>query len=411
MKIVFVGGLLVPSQFARILANSKGAVQNAADALQKALIAGFVSHHVEEFNVVNIPFVKPFPRFYREMRFPACIDTLDCGVKVNGEAFINIAILRFWSRMFAAFRGLRRVEGGEPLVVVVYSAHLPFLVAARALRWLRPQVFLCAVIPDLPEFMGVGGRLYRALKAVESALFRRIIAKFDSLVFLTDAMGERIGIPAHRRIVVEGIYDPMGDSGDHTDQPALPKDFRILYTGTLAERYGIVDLLEAFEAFEAPDARLWICGDGDTRAQIEALANRDPRVTYFGQVPRARALELQRAACVLVNPRRPEGEFTKYSFPSKTMEYLVSGKPVIMHGLPGMPAEYAQHLTLPPRPDAAGLHAALREVAAMPPTEREARGVAAREFILSQKSPGAQVGRILAHWATLMPPATGSTRR
>jgi glycosyltransferase involved in cell wall biosynthesis len=112
-------------------------------------------------------------------------------------------------------------------------------------------------------------------------------------------------------------------------------------------------------------------------------------------------LELQRAASVLVNPRRPEGEFTKYSFPSKTMEYLASSKQVIMHRLPGMPPEYLEHLTIPATPDASGLAQALRAVSARSKDERAISGAQARAFILASKSPDAQVTRVLDHWAKL----------
>ena len=47
-----------------------------------------------------------------------------------------------------------------------------------------------------------------------------------------------------------------------------------------------------------------------------------------------------RRADVLVNPRPNEGEYTKYSFPSKNIEYLLSGNPVVGYMLSGMPEDY-----------------------------------------------------------------------
>mgnify|MGYP003303651866 CR=1 FL=1 len=43
---------------------------------------------------------------------------------------------------------------------------------------------------------------------------------------------------------------------------------------------------------------------------------------FTGKIDRSQVLALQRSATVLVNPRRNNEEYTKYSFPSKTMEYL-----------------------------------------------------------------------------------------
>ena len=126
---------------------------------------------------------------------------------------------------------------------------------------------------------------------IESFLFKQIVREFDSFILLTEAMGERIGIPVVKRMVVEGIYDPLDDPPSTEAVSENDDTFTILYTGTLAARYGIVDLLQAFENLDDPKARVWICGDGDTRPMIESIAEHEPRLQYFGQVPRPRALE------------------------------------------------------------------------------------------------------------------------
>ena len=64
----------------------------------------------------------------------------------------------------------------------------------------------------------------------------------------------------------------------------------------------------------------------------------------MGQVSLNEARALQKTADVLVNPRLNEGEYTKYSFPSKTMEYLSTGRPVVCYKLDGIPDEYDKHL-------------------------------------------------------------------
>ena len=50
------------------------------------------------------------------------------------------------------------------------------------------------------------------------------------------------------------------------------------------------------------------------------------------------------SAAVLVNPRPNNEEYTKYSFPSKDIEYLLSGKPTVAFLLDGMPKCYQDFL-------------------------------------------------------------------
>ena len=61
-------------------------------------------------------------------------------------------------------------------------------------------------------------------------------------------------------------------------------------------------------------------------------------------MPKSEISDLQTRCDVLINPRPAEGEYTKYSFPSKTMEYLLSGSKVVMHRLDGIGDEYYKYI-------------------------------------------------------------------
>ena len=68
------------------------------------------------------------------------------------------------------------------------------------------------------------------------------------------------------------------------------------------------------------------------------------RIDYKGQVPPDIAKEIIDNASVLVNPRPNDSEYTKYSFPSKNIEYLMSGKAVVAYMLDGMPERYSEFI-------------------------------------------------------------------
>lgn len=46
---------------------------------------------------------------------------------------------------------------------------------------------------------------------------------------------------------------------------------------------------------------------------------------------------ISKNADVLVNPRQNDDEYTKYSFPSKNIEYLMTGNAVMAYMLDGIP--------------------------------------------------------------------------
>lgn len=394
MKIIFVGGIFLEEQRELIEANAKGNVQYAADSLQKAFLNGFDQIDGLETHLVNIPYISSFPRGDRQPWFPGIRTKAFSSISVLGKSFVNILILRIFDRFRAAFTGLRQIlDPKDTATIVVYSAHAPFLLAALLVAANRPGVKTCLILPDFPEFMGDGGLKYKIISKINSTLFYSLAPRFDYFVVLTPPMAEKMKLSDQRFTVVEGIYDPSNETTIPTWSQESGTIF--IYTGTLAARYGILDLLQAFSELENPDARLWICGDGDAKQSVINEAAKDQRIVYHGLVSRSEALALQARAHVMVNPRRPEGEFTRYSFPSKTMEYLASGRPTIMHWLPGMPEEYREFLMTPEQGNAYGLSVTMKLAMQLDVQELEELGQLGRDFVLTNKGPISQAQKVI----------------
>ena len=167
----------------------------------------------------------------------------------------------------------------------------------------------------------------------------------------------------------------------------------MLYSGTLEPDLGVPELLEVFASL--PEYDLWICGQGSMSAEVTRAAKSHANIRYFGFVSHERALELQAKAALLINPRSPKGVFTRYSFPSKTLEYMRSGKPVVCHRLEGIPEEYDPYLQYIEGEGAGAIVNAVRKVLALTPEERLSLGQRARTFVLDNKTPGNQCRRLM----------------
>jgi glycosyltransferase involved in cell wall biosynthesis len=164
----------------------------------------------------------------------------------------------------------------------------------------------------------------------------------DSFVLLTEQMKNALPVGDKPCRVVEGIVARMPQSMEAEDVPQ--KEKYIVYTGKMDRAFGIRELVDAMELLPGDEYRLVLCGRGDSYDYAVAAGRKDPRIMALGQVSPEEAARWQKKSAVLVNPRTNVGEYTKYSFPSKNIEYLLMGKSVVAYMLDGMPRCYSDFL-------------------------------------------------------------------
>lgn len=88
-----------------------------------------------------------------------------------------------------------------------------------------------------------------------------------------------------------------------------------------------------------------------------------------------------------MNPRTTGYQYVNYSFPSKIVEYLASGKPLIAHHIPSVPKEYDEYIFYPKDESDQELKNKIVEVCHIPADELKVRGKQAQQFIMQNKTP------------------------
>ena len=153
--------------------------------------------------------------------------------------------------------------------------------------------------------------------------------------------------------------------------------------------------MDGFRKADIPNALLHIYGPGDYVEELQEIAEQDPRVFYGGMLLNTQIVEKEQEATLLINPRPTDEEYVKYSFPSKTMEYMASGTPVLTTVLPGMPREYHPYVYLLEDETADGIAVKLQDVLANSDETLFQKGEEARRFVLEQKNNVIQARKIL----------------
>lgn len=267
--------------------------------------------------------------------------------------------------------------------VLNISSSVSALIVAKLFRYKS-----VAIVTDLPGYM-IQYSQQKGIKSHILSMYAKVcnylIKKYDMYLILTEQMNEIVNPMNKPYVVIEGMVDSrMIDIENDLDNKHGEKV--ILYAGALFEVYGVKKLLEAFMKTNHKDAQLWLFGSGELVDEIRRYEKLDNRIRYFGVVPNADVVMEERRATLLVNPRTTEEDFTKYSFPSKNMEYMVSGTPVLTTKLPGMPMEYNEFVYLIEDESEAGFRETFEKTLSLDKKELHAQGAKAKAFVMKNKN-------------------------
>lgn len=374
----------------KYLLNSKRGYQFAAQNFQEAIIDGLIQNEVSP-KILSIPSLSTFPFGYK-LPIVRKTDFIFAGESFGKSmGFLNIPFLNC-PLLIKSNKELGKIinDDNDPLIFV-YGLHKKLIKIALKYKDRHRGTKIIYVVPDLPEFMAYN-KYYKKLGLYDRDI-KYIYSKIslaDGLVVLTKEMLTKLNCKDIPNVVVEGIYKDDCNSSQSQDG-----NVNILYAGGLSERYGTMDLIEAFHRINNNNFRLWICGRGECEGKIVEYSKKDKRILFYGAVSKEQVVRLQSSATILVNPRHSGEEFTKYSFPSKTLEYMGSGTPTLMCKLSCVPDEYYPFLFFFEDESIEGMSKRIEEICLLPQEVLNKKGEDARHFVLKNKNSKEQVKKML----------------
>jgi len=259
----------------------------------------------------------------------------------DGKGFVtpllNLPGLKMLSRMFGSIIRIFQVGRGGVDALCVYSVHSPNLVAAYLCSRVLGIPFF-VYIPDLPLLMGLGKKrsvVGGLLKRLDSKLIDLMVSASSGIFAITKHVVEDSLVWRKKPyLVLEGIADDQGGVLSSCERLNV-----VFYAGGVNYSYGVRHLVEGF-LNSSLEHELWICGRGDLEEYLKNISAVSPRVRYLGFLAPSEVAKIQGKSALLVVARDPMEKYTRYSFPSKLLEYMVSGTPVLITRLDGIPEEY-----------------------------------------------------------------------
>ena len=377
--ILYLSSAIDPNNFAELIKNGKVIGGHQAQRFN-SLVASGLSSLTDVIAISNPPYVKT-----EEQIAPAivCRD----GIKYVSISNNNSRLhkLKNYLEMSSCIK--RETKGNIPEAIVCDAINpLASLNAIRyARKWKIPAV---AIITDVPEYMDKGH------ESIFTKLTSFLMKKYDEYVLLTEAMNDLVNPNDKPYIIMEGLCESSGDDGAFVEKKIRDK-FTCLYTGSLSEGTGIEELVGAIREINDFNIELKIYGNGKLADWLSTVSQEDERIKYGGVVTNAEAVAEQKNADLLINPRPTDIAYGNVSFPSKIMEYMASGTPLLTTALPGIPREYYDYIYVIEDYSAKGIADAIKTVCFAPIDERMGKAMAAKEFVMTKKNNRSQAERIV----------------
>jgi len=382
MRVQYASSVMRNQDFLELFPDRSKMPGQQAQKFHRLMIAGLEANGCDVDVVSAAPLT---PQNYAKKIFPGGCHR-EGKVRYRYLKTINLPVVKNLCQLAGGF--FRVLFGGKKDTFVVCDVlHATVALGAAAAARLvgKPCV---GIVTDLPELM-----VTDSVSRSYSNLVDRVLKLCSHYVLLTEQMNEVVN-PLHKPyVIIEGLCD---QGMAHTVRPEQRDPIRsCIYAGLLDARYGVKTMVDAFLLADVPNARLDVYGGGPYAQELAQVAETSDKVSFHGTVSVDTVVEAELKAALLINPRPTHEEFTKYSFPSKNMEYMVSGTPVLTTKLAGMPEEYKQYVYLFEEESVEGMAQSFQQVLSLPREELDARGAAAKKFVLKDKNNAVQTEKII----------------
>lgn len=338
--------------------------------------------------------IPSYPKFCK-LRKKACSYVIgDFACKV--PSMVSLPIIKEYGYGYAAYQTVKRMIRDDEVSVILISGLYRSLI--RPAKWLKDYlgIPIIAIVPDLPELMITYRKDYSKFRRMLNCIDMKRTIKYrnviDGFIFLSEFMNPIVNRYNHPWIVLDGLCDLRA-----IDQINVKKssDRFILYAGKISSTFGVDKLVEGFLDAALLNVKLVLCGDGDYAPTLRKIASYYPQIDFKGSVSHDTVLALEKSATLLVDPRPVDNVIAKMSFPSKIIEYMASGTPVLVSNIPSFTSEYRRYQYRIEDVSKEGVEFALKQVFSYSDKELFEKGASARQFILENKTIQKQCEKII----------------
>ena len=356
-----------------------------AQKYHRLLIEGLAENTRSMVNAISL--IPTNRKWSNKLFFPAEYEDVG-NVKYYYVPFINYPILKHVALYCYLYFKLSNIIKNNRDTVIICDIWNQILSSVARKIGKNNNIPVIGIVTDVPGYRSDAYKknnnfIKQKLVNLVENIARENSVKYDGYLLLTKKMNYVVNPFNKPSLVMEGHAD-VG-MRNRRKNCRNKKPYIAVYAGTIHKEYAIPELVQAFYDGEYNDWELHIFGDGNFAKELQLKCEFMKNIIFHGLVPNEDVIDFQLRANLIINPRPTTGDYVQYSFPSKTLEAMVSGTPLLTTKLPGIPDEYFEYIYVM-EDGYDGICNGLKRVLDLPLDDLEEKGASARKFVIGNKT-------------------------
>ncbi len=300
-------------------------------------------------------------------------------------SFINIPFIKeFTQCICVTWEVYKTIRKNKRCKILTFNARPSVSIPVIFLKKFYNIELICLLADPPVDIVNRKG-LDKISKDIFWKIIEFAITKYDKIIALNK---EAIHIYAKdkQHIIIDGAIDGCYIDKIETVQNKNNSAKVIVFSGALTEYNGIKELLESMKYVRDEKIELHIYGDGNLKNYVEEKSKLNTNIFYKGIVTNEEMKKIQQVSNLLINPRRVDDLISRVTFPSKIIEYMLSGTPVLSTNLNGLTKDYIENIYIIRELSPKKLAEDIERVLNISYEELEEKAKNAKKFILKRKT-------------------------
>ena len=323
----------------------------------------------------------------------------DNNLTFNILPFVNLLLLKHITRLFALiFNPFILYKCLSSSLVVVHGTHTPYLLFALLISLFNKRTVLILTDEHGYELRNCANPVKSFLMKLDIFFMRALIHSFDKHICLNSSFAAEFSLSNY--VVFPGISssDVIESAYNYIDSIStdlLPASFSssypfvLTFAGNLTSDNGIPLLIKILPFLSDLNVKLNIIGKGALLDLLQKKSSEFSFVTLQQDLSRREILDIMTRSHLLLHPRPTDSPVTRFSFPSKLIEYISTGTPVLSTQLKSIPSDLRPYLNFSLSDSPTSFFNSIVEIYKSSPSEIFSRRISSCDFMKKHYSESA----------------------